>query len=77
MEKLSSTNRQRQLAIILDGADASAPTIISTFSQHFEITGEFSESEITFLVRSFRSGRDLDSLEPEPTSEIHVPADQD
>jgi len=73
MEKLTSQNRDRQLAIIVEGRIASAPTIQSTISDLFQITGEFAKGELEDLVVALRT-RALGSLEPVPVSETKVEA---
>jgi preprotein translocase subunit SecD len=74
MEKLTSTNLERQLAIIFDGTVISAPTIVSTFGTHFQLTGDFTVNQIQSLIASLRLARAFGGLESKPISVIKVAA---
>ena len=52
-----STSAYRHLAIILDGLIMSAPTINSEISPQGQISGSFTQKEVTNLVNILRAGR--------------------
>jgi WD40 repeat protein len=64
LENLTSANlpdeetmHRRRLGIILDDRLISAPNIMSTITEHGQITGNFFKSEVDFLVGVLRGGR--------------------
>lgn len=74
MKRLTSTNRQRQLAIIFDGSVISAPTIQSPFSTECQLTGNFTQDEVRSMIIPLRQAQMFAVLEPTPTSEIKIAA---
>jgi len=56
MRSLTRAYVARRLAIIVDGRVISAPTIQSEISDRGQITGQFAEQEVEFLVRMLRAG---------------------
>jgi SecD/SecF fusion protein len=56
MSGLTSTNLQRQLAIVLDDTLLSAANIQSQISDSGRITGRFSQAEVDFIVRILKAG---------------------
>ena len=63
------TMNYRHLAIILDGLIMSAPTINSEISTQGQISGSFTQKEVTNLVNILRAGRLPATLKPQPVSE--------
>ena len=57
---------------MLDNNLLSAPNIQSRISRQGQITGEFSQEEIDFLVGILRSGRLPAALDPTPISENNI-----
>jgi len=53
---LTSKNKQRQMAIVLDDRVYSAPTIQSTIGKNGQITGNFSQRDIEYLLRVLNAG---------------------
>ncbi|MFN0018167.1 MAG: SecDF P1 head subdomain-containing protein [Pirellulaceae bacterium] len=74
MQKLTSANLQRQLAIIIDGKLINAPTIQSAVGSRCQVTGNFTEDEIVSLVAPLRQAQMFADLEPNPISEEKVAA---
>jgi SecD/SecF fusion protein len=59
----------RHLAIIFDGQIASAPSLITTIRTNGQITGEFTQQEVTDMVRILRAGALPATLKKEPASQ--------
>ncbi|MSQ94316.1 MAG: protein translocase subunit SecD [Gemmataceae bacterium] len=68
------TQKLRHLAIILDGAVMSAPTINSEIRQQGQISGNFTQKEVDSLVNILRAGRLPATLNPLPVSESTIAA---
>jgi SecD/SecF fusion protein len=62
----------RNLAIVLDGKVVSAPTLNEPIRERGQITGSFSEQEVTDLVHILRSGALPPALRTVPKSETVV-----
>ncbi|MFW6170911.1 MAG: protein translocase subunit SecD, partial [Planctomycetota bacterium] len=62
----------RHLGIILDQRLISFPRIQSTIRERGQITGEFTEEEVEFLVGILRAGRLPATLKKEPISENQI-----
>lgn len=62
----------RHLGIILDQRLISFPRIQSTIRERGQITGEFSQEEVEFLVGILRAGRLPATLQKEPISENQI-----
>lgn len=60
---------QRQLAIIFDNQVVSAPNLIQAISTRGQITGEFTQQEVTDMVRLLRAGALPAALKKDPVSE--------
>ncbi len=60
------------LGIIMDNVMLSAPGIQSTIQSRGEITGQFTDQEVDFLVRVLRAGRLPAVLKEEPISENQI-----
>jgi SecD/SecF fusion protein len=54
--ELSGHNLKRQLAIVLDNKLISAPTLQSRIDQNGQISGDFSDADIDYLVKTLRAG---------------------
>ena len=65
----------RQLGIVLDNQLLSAPTIQGVISDRGQITGNFTQEEVSFLVGILRAGRLPATLEEEPISENKMGAE--
>ena len=68
------SQKLRHLAIILDGAVMSAPTINSEIRQQGQISGNFTQKEVDSLVNILRAGRLPATLNPQPVSESTIAA---
>ena len=68
MAKLTGGNTQEPMAIVLDGEVYTAPTIQSVISKSGQITGSFSPSDISYLIRVLNAGSLAARLSPEPIS---------
>lgn len=55
-EKMTETNKQHPLCIILDGEAMSAPNIQSAIREHGQITGDFTLDEVTRLCNVLEAG---------------------
>ena len=69
MGVLTETNKQRPMAVLLDDQVYTAPTIQSRIQSNGQITGNFSNEEITYIVRSLAAGSLAAKLSPEPIGE--------
>lgn len=77
-QTLTSRNRplsdgfQRRLAILLDGKVQSAPTLRETISSSGQISGDFSQQELSELVNVLNAGALEVPLERDPISENSI-----
>lgn len=62
----------RHLGIVMDGELLSAPRILSIISDQGQITGQFEQSEVDFLVGILRAGRLQTTLKKNPLSEDRI-----
>jgi len=69
---LTANYLQRRLGIVFDGVLLSAPTIRSKIADHFQITGNFTEQEVEYMVALLRAGALPGRLEEEPVKEEYV-----
>lgn len=65
-------DRERRLAILLDGQIHSAPSIRDTISASGQITGDFTPKEVDELIAVLNAGALEVPLKPEPISEFTV-----
>lgn len=65
---------RRRLGIVLDDGLLSAPTINSVISDRGQISGNFTEDDVKFLVEILNAGRLPAALVPEPTREQDISA---
>ena len=65
---------QSRLGIVLDDVLQSAPVIRSTITQQGQITGNFEQAEVDFLVEVLNAGSLPAALESEPISEQQISA---
>ncbi|MDX1946283.1 MAG: protein translocase subunit SecD [Pirellulaceae bacterium] len=72
MGYLTSHNLQRKLAIIFDGKLLSAPVIQSRISDSGQITGQFTQEEVDFVVNILKSGSLPVVLNKEPIKDDPV-----
>ncbi|ADB18642.1 protein-export membrane protein SecD [Pirellula staleyi DSM 6068] len=72
MGALTSANLQRKLAIVFDNELLSAPTIQERISDNGQITGQFSEAEVRFMVEILKSGSMPVVLYKNPISENRI-----
>jgi SecD/SecF fusion protein len=76
--QLTSKNRpskdgfHRHLAVLLDGKVHSAPRLITTISTEGQITGRFTQKEISNLLNVLNAGALEVPLKPEPVSEFSI-----
>ncbi len=76
--QLTSKNRpskddfKRHLAVLLDGKVQSAPSILSTIGSEGQITGSFTQKEISDLLNVLNAGALEVPLKPEPVSEFSI-----
>ncbi|MBC23255.1 MAG: protein translocase subunit SecD [Phycisphaerae bacterium] len=68
MSKLTGPHQQAQMAIVLDGQVYSAPTLQSRIASRGQITGNFSDDEISYLIRVLAAGSLEARLSAEPIS---------
>jgi SecD/SecF fusion protein len=69
-----ATNFYRHLGIVLDNTMLSAPQIRSAIGAHGQITGDFTEDEVNFLVGVLNAGSLPATLRPEPISQQRISA---
>ena len=69
MRSLTGNNIDKPMAIVLDGEVYSAPNIQSSIGTSGQITGTFSEQEISYLIRVLASGSLDARLSDQPISE--------
>jgi len=70
MSRLTGPNVGSPMAIVLDGKVYSAPTLQGNISNRGQITGSFSEADISYLIRVLAAGALEARLSPEPIAEI-------
>ncbi len=76
--QLTSKNRpskdgfHRHLAVLLDGKVQSAPRLITTIGAEGQITGRFTQKEISDLLNVLNAGALEVPLKPEPVSEFSI-----
>ncbi len=68
MGRLTGANVQEKMAIVLDGQVYSAPVLQSQISGSGQITGSFSQAELSYLTRVLAAGALEARLSPEPIS---------
>ena len=71
-QNLSDEAFVRKLGIVLDGALLSAPAIRGRISDNGQITGQFTQEEVDFLVGILRAGSLPAALNKEPVSENQI-----
>ena len=69
------TQRTSKLGILLDGKLLSAPSIQSQITGRGQITGNFTQEEVDFLVEILRAGKLSTVLQKEPISENNMGAE--
>lgn len=72
MGALTQLNIERKLAIVFDNELLSAPVIRSKISESGEITGQFTEEEVDFIVGILRSGSMPVVMQKKPISENQI-----
>jgi SecD/SecF fusion protein len=68
-EELTRKNIGRPLCILLDNIAYSAPTIRSKIGMHGQITGDFSQEQVRYLVQTMQAGSLPARLKETPISE--------
>lgn len=68
MGRLTGANLQKPMGIVLDGELYTAPTLQSQINGSGRITGNFSNEDITYLIRVLEGGELEAKLKPEPVS---------
>lgn len=74
MQRLTSRNIGRQLAIVVGDEIATAPVIMSKISDRGQINGNFTEEEVMFMASLIASGPLPFEITDEPPKVIPVPA---
>ncbi|MEX0654876.1 MAG: protein translocase subunit SecD, partial [Phycisphaeraceae bacterium] len=69
MGRLTGAHVGEPMAILLDNAVISAPTLNDQIRDQGQITGSFSEAEVNYLLRTLRAGSTSAELSEEPISE--------
>ncbi len=72
MGQLTDGNRQNSMGVLLDDEVYTAPTIQSRIGNRGQITGNFSEAEISYIVRVLAAGSLSAKLSPEPISQVTI-----
>lgn len=72
MGHVTQENLKRQLAIIFDNELLSAPTIQSRIDSQGQITGNFTQEEVDFIVGILKSGSMPVVMQKEPVSENQI-----
>lgn len=67
--ELTSRHVRKQMAVLLDDEIYTAPTLQSAISSNGRITGDFSPSEVDYVVRTLSGGTLQAALSPDPISE--------
>ncbi|HID24572.1 MAG TPA: hypothetical protein EYP14_19535 [Planctomycetaceae bacterium] len=68
----AQTDSYQRLAILLDGRVLCAPRIMNTISDRGQITGNFTQEEVDFIVRLLQAGRLPVRLKDTPVSETAI-----
>jgi len=68
MSRLTGPHVDQPMAIVLDGEVYSAPRLMGSIARRGQITGTFSEAELSYLVRVLAAGSLEARLSPEPIS---------
>jgi SecD/SecF fusion protein len=68
MNALTGANVNRKMAILLDGRVYSAPNIQSQIGASGQITGDFTDAELRYLIRTLNAGSLKARLSEEPIS---------
>ncbi len=71
-KNVSTVEVRRHLAIILDGAVMSSPTINSEIRTDGQISGGFTVQQVDEMLAILRAGRSVVTLRPHPVSEITI-----
>lgn len=66
--RLTEPNQGEPMAILLDGKVFSAPTIQSALRRSARITGQFTQSDINYIVRTLKAGSTQATLSERPIS---------
>jgi SecD/SecF fusion protein len=69
---LTKEHVREPMAVLLDDEIYTAPTLQSAISKRGQITGDFSEAEISYIVKVLAAGSLQAKLSPEPISESTV-----
>ncbi|MBL8757267.1 MAG: protein translocase subunit SecD [Phycisphaerae bacterium] len=72
MGELTEGNLQSQMAVLLDDEIYTAPTIQGRISTQGQITGNFGDEEIKYIVRVLGAGSLAAKLSPEPISQVTI-----
>ncbi|MEC9372528.1 MAG: hypothetical protein VYC34_01735, partial [Planctomycetota bacterium] len=67
--RLTGPNTGRPMAVVLDDQVYTAPNLQSRISSNGQIVGNFSPSDINYLVRTLNAGALAAKLQPQPISE--------
>jgi SecD/SecF fusion protein len=67
-----ATGFKRELAIVLDGRLMSAPELRSAISSNGQITGNFTDEQVKFLVEILNAGRLPAALDKVPISQTNI-----
>jgi SecD/SecF fusion protein len=66
--RLTEPNQGQPMAILLDGKVFSAPTIQSALRRSARITGQFTQADINYIVRTLKAGSTQATLSERPIS---------
>ncbi len=66
---LTEKNTNKQMAVLLDDEVYTAPRLISRISDSGQITGNFSPTELSYIIRVLSAGSLAAKLTPEPISQ--------
>ena len=72
MSALSRANLQKPMAIVLDGRVISAPTLQGAIASRGVITGQFTNSEVRYLINTLNAGALAGALSEEPISRVET-----
>ncbi|MFN7439035.1 MAG: protein translocase subunit SecD [Phycisphaerales bacterium] len=72
MGNLTGQNIRGAMAVLLDDQVYTAPTVQSAISSRGEITGSFTQAEVSNIVRTLNAGAMAAKLSPEPISETTI-----
>ncbi len=70
--QLTAVNVGNQMAVLLDDEVYTAPTLRSAISSNGQITGDFSQEEINYVVRVLSGGTLQQALSPDPISQNSI-----